>query len=77
MSKLLPGTKSADEKTESVLVENATDLNEQVPTFVDLLPEQVQPYWQFVQQYPIAHSGSRHYFCTILGLGVPYSSLRH
>ncbi|MFQ3244154.1 MAG: MscS family membrane protein [Chitinophagales bacterium] len=31
----------------------ATDIGSQVPTFVDLLPEQAKPYWLLVQQYPI------------------------
>jgi len=30
------------------------DLNLELPTFLDLLPEAVKPYWQFIQQYPIA-----------------------
>jgi small-conductance mechanosensitive channel len=31
----------------------ATDIGNQVPTFVDLLPAQAEPYWLLVQQYPI------------------------
>ena len=44
--------------SDSVIVQNATDLNEQVPIFVNLLPEQLQPYWQFVQQYPLAEAAA-------------------
>ena len=39
--------------TESVILEKATNLNDQVPSFVDLLPAQAQPYWQLIQKYPI------------------------
>jgi small-conductance mechanosensitive channel len=34
-------------------VEITEGINRQVPTFTDLLPEQAQPYWELVQQYPI------------------------
>ena len=39
-------------------LENQTDLNEQVPSFADLLPEQAQPYWELVQQYPIVEASA-------------------
>ncbi|MFT6406967.1 MAG: small-conductance mechanosensitive channel [Arenicella sp.] len=31
----------------------ATDIGSQIPTFSDLLPEQAQPYWLLLEQYPI------------------------
>jgi MscS family membrane protein len=31
----------------------ASEIGNQIPAFVDLLPEQVKPYWLLVQQYPI------------------------
>ena len=51
----------ANDKTDKepqVIIDTQTNLNEQVPTFVDLLPEQVQPYWQFIQQYPLAEAAT-------------------
>ncbi len=57
MSQSTSATTSDDSsETESVILENTADLNEQVPTFVDLLPEQVQPYWQLVQKYPLVEA---------------------
>ncbi len=53
MSQLVPQAADEQDSTESVLMDSAANLNEQVPVFVDMLPEQVQPYWQLVQQYPI------------------------
>ena len=54
MSQKTELARSQSNKEPQVIVDNKTNLNEQVPTFVDLLPEQLQPYWQFIQQYPLA-----------------------
>ncbi len=32
------------------------DFNEQLPAFADLLPSQVQPYWEIVQTYPVVEA---------------------
>ncbi len=56
MSKLIPTTAEDAENAEPVILNEATDLNQQIPTFADLLPEQAQPYWEFVQQYPLAEA---------------------
>lgn len=53
-----PTNEETSGEKESVVFDNATNLNEQVPTFADLLPETFQPYWQIVQQYPIAEAAS-------------------
>jgi len=44
---------SSDEQNVSIIQEDVVDLNETLPSFADLLPEQAQPYWQFVQKYPL------------------------
>lgn len=43
----------ADSGSSDAATAVATDIGNQVPTFVDLLPEQAKPYWLLVQQYPI------------------------
>ena len=45
-----PGATIASTEAASTV---ATDIANQIPTFSDILPEQVQPYWALVQQYPI------------------------
>ncbi len=58
-------TEPAKDK-EPVILENSADLNEQVPAFVELLPEQVKPYWELVQQYPIVEAALIFVlFCTL------------
>lgn len=49
-------TTTADSPKESVVLETSTNLNDQVPTFVDLLPQQAQPYWQLLQKYPLVEA---------------------
>lgn len=56
MSQTQNAVDTGGENTKSVIIENATDLNDQIPSFTELLPEQMQPYWQFVQQYPLAEA---------------------
>lgn len=51
-NKLLTQSNDTNNSTESAL-STAADIGEQVPTFVDFLPEQLTPYWKLVQQYPI------------------------
>ena len=48
--------KSASEAQE-VLVEERLDIASEVPTFENLLPEQLQPYWQLVEKYPALEAG--------------------
>ena len=45
-----PGATIASTEAASTVV---TDIANQIPSFSDILPEQVQPYWALVQQYPI------------------------
>lgn len=62
MSKsIIPTSDSSDTGTseqETAVFESTANLNEQVPTFTDLLPQALQPYWEIVQQYPIAEAAS-------------------
>lgn len=51
ISSLTPTTQTSDASEAAAAV--ATDIGNQVPTFVDLLPEQAKPYWLLIQQYPI------------------------
>ncbi|RBP53322.1 mechanosensitive ion channel family protein [Arenicella xantha] len=55
MSDLKSSTASlptADPQAALSVTETAQDVVDQVPQFVELLPEVLKPYWQFVQQYP-------------------------
>ena len=45
--------------TEEAIVATAAeriDFNEKLPAFADLLPEQVQPYWNIVQTFPVVEA---------------------
>ncbi len=53
MSKPTALAATAESPKENIVLETSANLNDQVPTFVDLLPEQAQPYWQLLQKYPI------------------------
>ncbi len=48
-------SRSAQDKGSST-TEVTSDINNQVPTFTDLLPEQAQPYWEIIQAYPIVEA---------------------
>ncbi len=62
MSKsIIPAANNTDtgpSEQETAVFESTANLNEQVPTFTDLLPQALQPYWEIVQQYPIAEAAS-------------------
>lgn len=45
--------KNNEPEASSLVNDTMADFNNQLPTFVDLLPEQAKPYWQLVQSYPI------------------------
>ena len=51
-------TKSNGGKEEEILVEEPIDIGSEVPAFSELLPEQVQPYWQLVEKYPVLEAAS-------------------
>jgi len=44
-------------EAEEVLIEEPLDITAEVPKFEDLLPEQLQPYWQLVEKYPALEAG--------------------
>lgn len=45
-----------DQTAPAIADDTVIDFSNQLPTFVDLLPEQAKPYWQFVQAYPIVEA---------------------
>jgi len=60
MSKIiLPQSTETQRSTDAIAAntesaaEVASEINKQVPAFNELLPEQIKPYWELVQQYPI------------------------
>ena len=50
-------TAAANEEAAATTIEPPIELSGQLPSFVDLLPEPLQPYWQFVQNYPLLEAG--------------------
>jgi len=48
-----PTASQSTQNEDAIVTEVASDINKQVPTFADLLPEQAQPYWEIIQTYPI------------------------
>jgi len=44
---------TTDASATQALTDTPNELGGQLPSFVDLLPEQALPYWQLVQKYPI------------------------
>lgn len=55
ISKLSGGVITGEKatKAEEPLIEAPLDISDQLPSFADLLPEQLLPYWELVQNYPI------------------------
>ena len=48
---------STENQTEAVA--SKIDVNQQVPTFAELLPESLKPYWEVIQTYPILEPFSK------------------
>ena len=57
INKLAGGTKTQDSDSagdaQEILVEAPIDISAKLPSFADLLPEQLLPYWQLIQKYPV------------------------
>ncbi len=53
-STLLKAVKQESEQDSAAsALESNIDLSENLPLFVEMLPEQVQPYWSYLRDYPI------------------------
>ncbi len=53
MSKNSETTSGTETASQVNISESVNKLNEQVPTFGDLLPEALRPYWQLTQDHPL------------------------
>ena len=47
------GGKEESASEEEILIEKPIDIGSEVPSFSELLPEQMQPYWQLIEKYPV------------------------
>ena len=47
------GGKEESTSEEEILIEKPIDIGSEVPSFSELLPEQMQPYWQLIEKYPV------------------------
>lgn len=63
-----PATSDPEQATLTLGNDTVAEMSNQLPKFVDLLPEQAQPYWQFMQTYPIVEAVA--IFAIFLGLAL-------
>jgi len=54
MSRSLPTTAQIEHSDSNLKA--TVDIGDQLPSFVDFLPEKIRPYWEIVQQYPVVEA---------------------